>query len=181
MKFLYLTISIILLSACSSYKKQGVEVKNKLVQTSDSQKGDVIIKETINVLPNSEIKYQKDATGAGFVDIVKGNKTVVRYIYDIRPKDKTLRDGNYTQEVLFQIDGKLREMEAKDEDLSKINALVGMHGFFRRAGIYPIKKGTISIKLPSKDEADIHIQIEKPNYMVNQKDIAVKLNLKQQK
>ncbi len=178
MKHLYSLIVLILLSSCSSYKTDGVKIKNKFNKSMKTNKDEVIIQEDIEVLPNSKIVYKKDTTGAGFVEITEGDKTVIKYVYNISPKDKTLMDGNYTQEVLFEFSGNIKETELKDKSLSDLNVLVGMHGFFRRAGVYPIKKGMIKVHLASKNKAEINIQIDEPIYMVKKREISFAIDVK---
>ncbi len=176
-KVILLSIAFLFFNACSCYKHKGVKIKNTMVSQFTMQKENIYITEKISILPNSSILYKKDKFGVGYYKVVPGTKTVFIYTYKEEPVNKNLRDAGYTEEVIFEIKGKIKEMELKDEELKKVNLLVGIHGFFKRAGVYPVTKGYLKINLPKKDLLKLQIHIDKPDYMVRKKDIVQEIPL----
>ncbi len=181
MKKLFLFLLIMaLIGACSCYKHKGVEFKKGILISSTKQFENQIIKKEILIYPKGKIDFKKDNIGMGYYDIITGDNTVFRYLYSETPVDKTLKDAGYKEEVLFEIKGKLKEMELKDKELSKIHLLVGIHGFFRKAGVYPVKKGLFRTQFLNKKLMKVTIKIEDPSYMVRKKEIQFNLPIPQE-
>jgi hypothetical protein len=145
---------------------------DKIVKTEN-----IITKEKWKIFLKSAIQYKKDQTGIGYYSLIPGNKTVFVYTLTEEPVDKTLRDAGYKEEILFELEGKIKEGEWKDEDLSKVNLLVGVHGFFKKSGVYPVKKGMLKLELPKKDLLNIYIKIEDPTYRVNKNEVKLSIPL----
>ncbi len=174
--FLFL-LSMSLFFSCSSYKKHGIEIKGQTNLHMINNEENTIIEESFQVLPNTQIDYKKDQIGVGYYKLIPGNKTVFIYTLQEKPKDKNLRDGGYKEEILFEWEGKIKEMELKDDELSKVNMLVGMHGFFKKSGVFPVKKGFLKIELPEKNLMRVSIKIEDPVYMLRKKEIEKEIPL----
>ncbi len=170
--------STILLFSCASYKQKGIKIKGQTnLHSINNQDENVITEENFRILPNTQIEYKKDAIGAGYYTLIPGNKTVFIYTLEEKPKNKNLRDAGYKEEILFEWEGNLKEMELKDKELSKVNMLVGMHGFFKKAGVFPVTKGYLKIDLPQKDMMHVYIKIEDPVYMLRKKEIEKEIPL----
>lgn len=174
-KLIFLLFGIILLNACSCFKEKEKEKNYKLAQTIVWKNENTIGTESYKILPNSKIVYKKDNIGIGYYNIIPGDKTVFIYTLDEKPVDTTLRDAGYKEEVLFEVDGKLKKMELSDKELEKVNLLVGVHGYFRKSGVYKVKKGRLKIDKFDKKHWLLDIQIEDPTYRVHKKNIKLKI------
>jgi hypothetical protein len=171
MKNLLLASFVLMFMSCNSTKDMQVTVKKAHFEKTMSQKNDMNITQKWQVVPNAQINFKKDDFGVGMAKLEKGNKTVFYYKYDTKPLDKSIMDAGYTQEIFFEIEGDIKNMSLKDKELSKINLLVGKHGFFRGSGVYTVDAGSFDLKVTAYDQVELTIDIVKPTEMVQQKHI----------
>ena len=179
MKNMLLASIILIFMSCNSTKNMQVTVKKAHFEKTMSQKNDMNIIQKWQVVPNAQISFKKDNFGVGMAKLEKGNKTVFYYKYDAKPVDKSIMDGGYVQEIFFEIEGDIKNMSLKDKELSKINLLVGKHGFFRGSGIYAVSAGSFDLKVIGDNQVEITINIVKPTEMVQQKNIHQIIELNQ--
>jgi len=173
--FTILLLGVTLLNACSCFNEKQKEKNSRLVNSMIWKNENIIRTESYKILPNSQIVYIKDKIGLGYYKIEPGKKTVLVYTLNEKPIDQTLKDAGYKEEVLFEVEGKLKEMKLSDKELEKVNLLVGIHGFFRKSGVYKVKKGTLKIEKSDKKHLLLDIQIKDPTYMVHKKNIQLKI------
>jgi len=182
MKYFIISIlGIYLLSSCACHKEKGIYIENPYSISTTQATENIETTQSIKVFPNHQIDYKKDNIGMGYYQIIPGDKTVFLYVLDEKPVDKTLRDAGYKEEVIFEIEGRIKPMQLTDKELSKVKLLVGMHGFFKRAGVYPVTKGQLKIDFPDKKKMKIYIKIDEPVYRLHKKEITINLPIPKQK
>ena len=181
MKNVLLASFLLIFMNCNSTKDMQVTVKKAHFEKTISQKNDMKITQKWQVIPNAQINLKKDDFGVGIAKLEKGNKTVFYYKYDAKPVDKSIMDGEYIQEIFFEIEGDIKNLSLKDKELSKINLLVGKHGFFRGSGVYAVSAGSFDLKVTGNEQIEITIDIAKPSIMVQQKHIHQTIELNQNK
>jgi len=175
-----LVLSIILLTfGCTSTKNMKIAVKKSHYEIVKSKDNTYNISEKWQIVPNASIKYTTDKFGGGYVQLGKGNKTVFFYKLSKNPADKTIMDGGYVQEIFFEITGDIKDLSLENSTLSQVNLLIGKHGFFRGSGVYPVKTGSLQLKVLGNNKVDITINIEKPGQMVQKKQIHKIIELNQ--
>jgi hypothetical protein len=180
MKKIALFSLIALVMSCGSMKQKNIKLEKPVFEKMKHQDANFIYNERYQIIPNTRIELIKDKFGIGYIELKKSNKTVFYYKYNRKPVDKKLMDGGYIEEISFEWDGPLKETELKDNELSKVNMLVGKQGFFRGSGFYKVTKGSLSIKFVGYNKVEINIEIEKPSEMIEVKKIHKIIELNQE-
>jgi len=158
MKYIFTLILIIVLNSCKTTNaSKFVSNLNKeqiKLNASDCPEN---IKCTTEILKNKDYTIEKDGIGKTYPKIVDGDKTVIRYTYQIK-NENNYTDGNQSEVILFVID-KETQTELQDKDLQNVKMLFGKNCFCRDIqGFYKVTKGSFIL---NNSEITIYVNIPK--------------------
>jgi hypothetical protein len=151
-KLLVLPLFSILLFC--NIKKNSVE---KVEDTVKSEPVSVTIKKsncpengkcTVEIFRNKSLNILKDDLGSTYYKFIDTDKTsVIKYKYDRNPPKDGLKDGNYSEEVIFEINNSDTKMAFLDTDLQKTKMLFGRFCFCRgQTGYYKVNSGNLKLE-----------------------------------
>jgi hypothetical protein len=163
---LTIILFLFLFSFCSkkiSPPSEIVDGNEKLIQNKSSNTKTPLV----NICPEKgycEVKIFKNKalsvneTGNElfyeFIDDI--NKTVVQYEFS-KNQDKKMYDGDYKEEIVFEIDNNIKKIEFKNNELNQTKMLYGRHCFCRgSAGLFKVTDGKLILK---KDKDDITFEL----------------------
>ena len=172
MKHLALLVIILSLSFCKS-----VNVEKTIVQQNETKEKAYIIQEKTEIIPNQVIHIAKDEAGIEYIKLLPGDKTVFKFQYRKMPEDQTLQDAVYTQNIYFEIEGKIKNTELKDDELKQVN-LVGQTFGFRNATLNRIDKGSLYINVIDNKQIEVEINLDDSYKIFQKKHIKQLINIK---
>ncbi len=167
----YLLCSLLLILAfCSKKISTNTSiVESEKVLNEDSVKNESIVNNicpekgvcTIKILKNKTLIVRSINNGILYELEDDKSKTVIQYEYSIN-QDEVTYDGGYREEVIFEIDNNMKQMEVVDIELQKTKMLYGRYCHCRgTAGLFVVAKGKLTIK---KEDDLISLEL---NYNTN--------------
>lgn len=138
----YLLIPLVLgLTFCNSQKSS---VAMNSIDTVKSCPDDG--KCTIELLKNKRIEMKKDDFGSIYYQINDALDTsVIVYQYNLNV-EKGLQDGNYREEILFEIKNTDKKLVLNGNDLQQTKMLFGRFCFCKgQTGYYKVTQGTLNL------------------------------------
>ncbi len=149
---------LLILPLCSILLFCNVK-KNSVEKTDDTVKSESVAvnkktscpengKCTVEVFRNKSLDIIKDDLGSTYYKFLDSDKTtVVKYKYDRNPPKDGLKDGNYSEEVIFEINNSDTKMALLDTNLQKTKMLFGRFCFCRgQTGYYKINSGNLKLE-----------------------------------
>lgn len=170
MKSLILFPLTLLTISCSSIKTEKdiqTNLKNYKIENNCPKN----VNCNFEILQNKSLNIITDEIGMSYYELTEDtNKTVFRYQYNLTT-EKELQDGNYLEEVLFEVDKNYGDFNMSGKNIQKLKAILNVMCFCRgKAGTYNIKEGQIS-----KNGKNLLIKI--PSIVSNQKIDEIKITL----
>ena len=125
-------------------------------------------------MKNKSIEFNYNLGKLNYSLINNEKKIVVKYEYS-QNTDKSVVDGGYREEIIFEIDSKNNQNQLINLDLQKTKMLFGRYCFCRgQTGLYKVIKGDLNIKNTEKLNFELNFTIlEVPQIT---KNIVVKNN-----
>jgi len=173
---------IIMTASCKSNRQLALpDAYQQSYEIVKMIENDFVITKSVEIQTGKQIELKTDPTGKYYVVTSPGDKTVFRIRVNQNLKEP-LPDSAQEYTLLFQTDNPVKSFTKKDEELQEINAVYGFHAFNPKSGYYPLREGTISLKVNKKVNT-INIIVELPDeygkmlngiYMVSLKDTAEK-------
>lgn len=154
--------------SCKSQKNSSATWKNHTIETPCLPKSEC----TFEILENKSLLVKTDDTNHIYYHLQDTpGKTVVKYTYKTIT-DPKLKDAGYSEDIIFETDDKLSNLNATGADIQKTKMLFGVHCFCRgKAGFYKIEQGKMSY-------ANNKLHIELPDVIDNQKVKTVTVSFK---
>ena len=111
---------------------------------------------------NKALVVKKDDIGKVYYNMVEDKtKSVVHFIFK-KENASGLADGNYSEEMVFEMANDCKELVLADEMLHKIKLLLGKHSFKREeVGIHWVEQGLLKIK-NEKDKLTVEMDVKIP-------------------
>lgn len=161
-------VSVITLFSCKSQKDTSLSWKNHVIETPCPPATEC----TFEVLQNKSLLVKTDGTNRIYYQLQDTpGKTVVKYTYK-KITDPKLQDAGYSEDIIFETDDKLSNLNLTDADIQQTKMIFGVHCFCRgKAGFYKIEKGSINY-------ANKKLHIELPDVIDNQKTKTVNISFK---
>ncbi|MBC7641851.1 MAG: hypothetical protein H7174_05860 [Flavobacterium sp.] len=158
-----LILSFILISSCIPKKKfLESEFSNIVYNCPNNGNCD------LEILENKSLLLNHDLGKLNYKLIDNKNKTVVRYQYS-KDLDKSVVDGGYREEIIFEINSKNTDNKIFDVDLQKTKMLFGRFCFCRgQTGFYKIINGNLKIKKGKKLNFKLNFKINEVPQIVNE-------------
>lgn len=140
------------LTFCSSQKST---IKNNLEVIEKTCPDDGIC--TVETLRNKRMEIRKDDFGSIYYQTVDSHETsVVIYQYN-RKVEKGLQDGNYREEIVFEIKKTDKKLLLQDLKLQQTKMLFGRFCFCKgETGYYEVKEGTLKLN-QTGDRVDFNL------------------------
>lgn len=147
MRKLFLIPTAFLVSFCCSNKEivKKEAVANLKLSTESVCPLDGICHAEIH--KNKSLEVKKDDLGSIYTNMIDSETTsVIVYQYNKMVKGD-LQDGNYREEVIFEINNSDKELFLNNEKLKETKMLFGRFCFCRgQTGYYKVENGTLSLK-----------------------------------
>jgi hypothetical protein len=145
--------------------------KNNLVSVLSKSENNISLKTpcledgtcTIELFKNKSLNVKSDQFGSTYLQQLDAEGTsVIVYHYD-RNVPKDLQDGNYREEIIFEIKNNVTTLSLKDKDLQVTKMLYGRFCFCKgQTGYYKVENGLL--KLVQKNNIitlDLHFKNNK--------------------
>ncbi|WP_442787148.1 hypothetical protein [Flavobacterium suncheonense] len=102
---------------------------------------------TLELQKNKSIAVKTDITGKLYCDLEDHSGTsVIHYVYT-RNTDPELQDGQHREEIIFEIDNTVSELDLNNWNLSQTKMIFGRHCFCRgQAGYFVVKQGKLRLQ-----------------------------------
>jgi hypothetical protein len=116
---------------------------------------------TLEVLRNKSLEVKTDEFGSNYYELIDSETTSVIYYKYNRQAKGNLQDGNYTEEVLFEISNAFDQYSYANEELQKVKMLFGRLCYCKgQAGYFKVNEGTLSLKkMDEKIELNLNFKI----------------------
>jgi len=164
---IYFALALILMSCCS--KKPFTDLKEvnatQSIQSACPDEG----KCTIELVSNKSLNVKADEFGSIYYQLLDADKTsVIRYTYD-KDVPEGLQDGNYREEIIFEISNTNQTLVLSGKELQQTKMLFGRFCFCRgQTGSYKVEDGTLNLtKKGAKIEFDLNFTITKVPQLVH--------------
>ena len=150
----YLLIPLALGLAFCSGQKKSME-PNAIVNLKSCPGAGIC---TTELHRNKAIKIKKDDLGSIYYEIVDSPETsVIIYQYNLNV-EKDVQDGNYREEIIFEIKNSENKIALNNGELQQAKMLFGRFCFCRgQTGYYPINNGRLML---TKNEAIISFDLD---------------------
>jgi hypothetical protein len=157
MKYRHVYFSFLFIfSFCSKKISQPVEIVNKNQQiiqkeiTNASKQSTNLCPDnghcSIKIIKNKALYVNDKGSDLDYEFVDDESKTVIRYEFS-KNKDKKKYDGDYTEEIVFEINNNTNNAEFNDDELSKTKILYGRHCFCRgSSGLFKVNTGKLILK-----------------------------------
>lgn len=101
---------------------------------------------TIELLKNKELNVKTDEFGSTYFTLIDNPKTsVIQYQYN-RNVEKGLQDAQHKEQILFEINNDISNLNLQNEDLQKTKMLFGRLCFCRgQTGHYKVINGDLKL------------------------------------
>lgn len=168
-------VATVFLFSCSSTKNSSAlndKASSQSIQSACPDEGTC----TIELLKNKSLNVKADEFGSIYYQLLDSEGTnVIRYTYDkIVPEG--LQDGNYREEIVFEISNTNQTLTLTGKDLQQTKMLFGRFCFCRgQTGSYKVEDGTLSLN--QKDHS-VQFELQFANGKVPQLLSTIKVNLK---
>lgn len=159
---------VIISLSCKSQKDTSASWKNHSIETPCPPKTEC----TLEILESKSLLVKTDDTNHIYYQLQEASgKTVVKYTYKTISNPK-LQDAGYSEEIIFETDEKLSNLNVNNADIQKTKMLFGVHCFCRgKAGFYKVEQGNMSY-------VDKKLNIALPNIIDDQKVKNITVNFK---
>lgn len=147
MKRLFIIPLALVLSSCNCQKNNIAKNETKsipLVLKNECPKDGTC---TIEMLKNKSLVIKTDELGEIYYELVADRKTaVVIYSYN-RKVEKGLQDGQYRENILFEIKNSDSLISLSDSELLKTKMLFGRHCYCKgQAGYFKLTQGQLTLE-----------------------------------
>lgn len=150
----YLLIPLALGLAFCSGQKKSME-PNAIVNLKSCPDAGIC---TTELFRNKAVKIKKDDFGSSYYEIIDSPETsVIIYQYNLKV-EKDIQDGNYREEIIFEIKNSENQIVLSNSELQQTKMLFGRFCFCRgQTGYYPINTGRLTL---TKNEATISFDLD---------------------
>lgn len=109
---------------------------------------------TTTILKNKSLKIKKDETNQLYYQTEDNlNTSVIHFEYN-KKVPEGLQDGNYREEILFEINNSDSKLELENLSLNSVKMIYGRHCFCRgQAGYFFVQNGKLTLNKTSKEVA----------------------------
>jgi hypothetical protein len=134
--------------SCNSKKnvvENNIDAKKKEIITKVVSKCPEDGKCSVEIFKNKTLNIKRDEFDKIYFDMLPSSATsVIQYKYNRNPPNKTLKDGNYTEEIIFEIQNSVAKLNLSDNDLQKTKMLFGRLCFCKgQTGHYSVNQGKL--------------------------------------
>lgn len=131
---------------------------------------------TTEIFRNKSLDIKEDEFGSIYYNQVDNSETsIVKFAYN-RNVPKGLQDGNYREEIVFEINNSDKELTLKNQEIQKTKMLFGRFCYCKGStGNYKIIDGNLNLKQSNKE---VQFQLEFKNNKVPQLLTTISENIK---
>lgn len=149
----------VMLFSCKSQKGNSVSWKNYTIENPCPPKTEC----NFEVLENKSLLVKTDDTNHIYYHLQDSpGKKVIKYTHKAISNPK-LKDAGYSEEIIFETDDKLSNLNLSNIDMQNTKMLFGVHCFCKgKAGFYKVESGKMSY-------INKKLNIELPNIIDDQK------------
>lgn len=144
MKILLLFL-LLALTSCNCQKKTSLKEPVDTITIKEECPENGIC--TIELLKNKSLIVKSDEFGNLYYHLDDNeSKNVVRYTFE-KDKDETLQDSGYREEIIFEINTNVNELNLSGKNLQETKMIFGRFCFCKGAtGYYKVQDGTLLLR-----------------------------------
>jgi hypothetical protein len=107
---------------------------------------------TLEIFKNKNLEVLKDDIGAIYYKMADtNNSSIIKYTYKRNSPNKNLQDGQYSEEVIFEINNIEHKIALNDINLQNTKMLFGRFCYCKgQAGYFKIAKGYLKLEKTKK-------------------------------
>jgi hypothetical protein len=157
MKKSILFLLTILFFSCNVTKKNSNLPSDELY-TKCPENGEC----SIIIHKNKKLNVVVDGTGSKYFQLLDNNETSV-IIYEYKKKvNENLQDGNYVEEIIFEIPNDINSLNLKDKELQTTKMIFGRHCYCKgQAGYFNVTTGKLNlIKVDNEIKFELNFKID---------------------
>lgn len=145
MKQVYFLMSLLLVLGCKSPSTITETKSNKMDQsqnrTSCPEGGTC----TVKAIPNKSLEVKEDGIGKIYPEITDGENIVIHFNF-LRKAPEGVADGNYSEEIYFEIPTGQNALQKEGVSLKDVNLVFGRHFFSPEAGFFKVDSGELTVE-----------------------------------
>lgn len=173
-KIIFLLPIIFFFASCKCKKVTTSEVtKTSSMEASNKKSTKTLCldngKCTVEIFRNKSLDVKTDAFGSIYYNQIDSPETsVILYKYD-RTVPKGLQDGNYSEQIVFEIKNSDTSLSLSNQELQKTKMLFGRFCFCRgQTGNYKVEEGNLRLKQKNNEvQFDLDFKITKVPQVIN--------------
>lgn len=173
-KIIFLLPIIFLFASCKCKKVATSDVTKTAIMDDSSKKSTQIFclnngKCTTEIFRNKSLDLKTDEFGSIYYNQIDNPETsVILYKYD-RNVPKGLQDGNYSEQIVFEINNSDTSLTLSNLELQKTKMLFGRFCFCRgQTGNYKVEQGNLKLKrLNNEIQFDLDFKITQVPQLIN--------------
>lgn|SRR5699024_6711255 len=166
MRIFYLLIIAGIFTACKSPATLTENQTEKMIQSQNKTNCPEGGKCSVVILKNKSLIIKDDITGKVYPEISDGKNLVVHFNF-LRQAPEGIADGNYSEDIYFEIPADQNQLQKKDSSLKDINLVFGRHFFSPEAGFVEINKGELNLQRKgNKIQFDLKFQEEEGKQLI---------------
>lgn len=140
MKKSILLLLVISFISCNSTKKNSSPTASNESTTNCPDDGDC----TIVIHKNKKLNILTDGIGSRYYQILDNENTSVIHFEYKKKIDENLQDGNYVEEIVFEIQNDVKSLLLIDNELQSTKMLYGRHCYCKgQAGLFNVSNGKL--------------------------------------
>lgn len=136
---------LLTLTSCNCQKNTSFkEAADKIVVNEECPENGIC---SIELLKNKSLIVKSDEFGKLYYNLEDNeSKNVVRYTFN-KDKDETLQDSGYREEIIFEINTNVTELNLSGKHLQETKLLFGRFCYCKGAtGYYKVEDGTLLLR-----------------------------------
>lgn len=145
MRIFYLLLIAGILTGCKSPASLTENQSENMILSQNKTNCPEGGKCSVTILKNKSLTIKDDVTGKVYPEITDGKNLIVHFNF-LRQAPEGIADGNYAEDIYFEIPADQNQLQKKDSSLKDVNLVFGRHFFSPEAGFVEINKGELKLQ-----------------------------------
>jgi hypothetical protein len=173
-KIIFLLPMILFFASCKCKKATTTDVTKTAIMDESKKNSTKTFcldngKCTIEIFRNKSLDVKTDDFGSIYYNKIDNPETsVILYKY-VKNVPKGLQDGNYSEQIVFEINNSDKTLTLSNQDMQKTKMLFGRFCFCRgQTGNYKVEEGNLNLKQKNNEvQFDLDFKITKVPQLIN--------------
>lgn len=98
----------------------------------------------VKAMANKSLEIKEDGIGKIYPEITDGENIVIHFSF-LRQAPEGIADGNYSEEIYFEIPDNENSLRKENASLKDVNLIFGRHFFSPEAGFFEVESGELTV------------------------------------